>query len=77
MSKSVKSLLLNFVCFAVLFLVSRYVLGQYTHLSGVWKPITAFVISTIISPQFKAIKTHEGEKIFMKWLFMKGVKEIK
>lgn len=77
MSKSVKALLLNFICFAVLFLLAKYLIGRYTHLSGIWKPITAFVISTLVSPQFKAIKTLEGEKIFFKWLFMKGVKEIK
>lgn len=77
MSKSVKSLVLNFICFAVLFLLTKYLLGRYTHLSGIWKSITAFVISTLIAPQFKAIKTHDGEKIFVKWLFLKGVKEIK
>jgi hypothetical protein len=30
-----------------------------------------------LAPKFQAVKTNEGEKIFMKWLFIKGVKEVK
>ena len=49
----------------------------YTGLTGFWIPITAFVVGTILAPQFQAIQTNEGEKLFMKWLFLKGVREIK
>ncbi|MFM2231154.1 MAG: hypothetical protein RL607_2412, partial [Bacteroidota bacterium] len=28
-------------------------------------------------PKFQAVKTAQGEKLFMSWLFLKGVKEIK
>jgi len=30
-----------------------------------------------LAPKFQAVKTNEGEKLFMKWLFIKGIKEIK
>lgn len=76
MSKSAKALLLNFICFAVLFFATRYLVSSFTNLTGFWKPITAFIVATLISPQFKAIKTLDGEKIFVKWIFLKGVKEI-
>jgi hypothetical protein len=36
----------------------------------------AFVIGTILAPKFQAVNTREGEKLFMKWLFVKGVKEV-
>ncbi len=42
-----------------------------------WVPITAFVVSTILAPKFQAVKTNDGEKLFMKWLLIKGIKEIK
>jgi hypothetical protein len=38
--------------------------------------MTAFVIGTILAPKFQAVTTREGEKLFMKWLFVKGVKEV-
>jgi hypothetical protein len=36
----------------------------------------AFVIGTILAPKFQAVNTKDGEKLFMKWLFVKGVKEV-
>jgi hypothetical protein len=35
------------------------------------------VISTILAPKFQAISTKDGEKIFMKVIFVKGVKEVR
>jgi len=49
---------------------------MYTNLEGLWIPFTAFVVGTILSPKFYAVKTKDGEKLFMSWLFVKGVKEI-
>ncbi|MBP6557055.1 MAG: hypothetical protein KAX93_02345 [Flavobacterium sp.] len=76
MSKKTKALLYNLICFAFIFVALRFVLDTYTQLSGLWLPITAFVIGTILAPKFQAIKTREGDKIFMKWLFLKGIKEV-
>jgi hypothetical protein len=39
-------------------------------------PVTAFIVGTILAPKFQAIKTQEGEKIFMKWIFIKGIKQL-
>jgi hypothetical protein len=38
--------------------------------------MVAFVIATVFAPKFQAVKTKEGEKLFMKIVFVKGVKEI-
>lgn len=76
MTKKTKALLYNLFCFAAIFVAVRFLLDLYTHLSGLWLPLTAFVIGTILAPKFQAIQTKEGEKIFMKWLFIKGIKEV-
>lgn len=77
MSKRNKAFIYQIVCFALLFIPLRFIIGKYTELSGYWIPLTSFVIATIISPKFQAIRTNEGEKLFVKWLFVKEVKEIK
>lgn len=71
-----RALLYQMGCFGVLYLTSRYLIGHYTALTGLWVSITAFVIGTILVPQFQAIKTKDGEKLFMKWIFIKGVRII-
>jgi hypothetical protein len=53
------------------------VVAKTTNREGMWISITAFVLGTILAPQFQAVKTKEGDKMFMKWIFMKDVKEIK
>ena len=62
--------------FAVLFILVRYALDQYSSLSGFWVPFTAFVVGTLLSPTFQAVKTKDGERLFVSWIFVKGVKEI-
>ncbi len=62
--------------FAILFIAFRYLIFTYTNLTGLFIPFTAFVVGTIFSPKFQAVKTREGEKLFMSWLFIKGIKEL-
>ena len=77
MSLKVKAFILQLISFATLFIICRYLLISYTHLEGIWISITAFVLGTILAPQFQAVETKEGPKLFMKWIFLKDVKEIK
>jgi hypothetical protein len=77
MSKSIKSLLYNFLAFAIFFFPFRFLIDAYTQLEGLWIPSVAFVIATLLSPKFQAINTKDGEKLYVKWLFLKGFKEIK
>jgi hypothetical protein len=39
--------------------------------------MTGFMVALLLAPKFQMVKTQNGEKIFMKWLFIKGVKEVK
>jgi len=77
MSLKTKAFIYQLLSFAVLFILIRFLVDAYSNLEGFWIPLTAFVAGTILSPQFQAVKTNEGEKLFMKWIFMKGIKEIK
>ena len=72
----VRAFLYQLGCFAILFILARFLVEKYTDLTGFWIPITAFVVGTLLSPKFQAAKTKDGEKLFMKWIFMKGIREI-
>lgn len=72
----VRAFLYQLGCFGILFILFRFLLGKYTHLEGAWVSVTAFVIGTILAPKFQAAKTKDGEKLFMSWIFIKGIKEI-
>ena len=72
----IRAFLYQLGCFAILFISVRYLVAMYTPLTGFWVPMTAFVVGTLLSPKFKAMKTPDGEKLFMKWIFMKEVREI-
>lgn len=76
MSKKVKAFLYNLTCFAILFIIFRYLIEQYSSLTGYFIPLTAFVVGTLLAPKFQAAKLQGEEKIFMRWIFMKGVKVI-
>ena len=76
MSKKVKAFLYNFFGFVVIYLPTLYLVDAFTHLNGFWIPMTGFMVALILAPKFQAIKTQGGEKIFMKWLFLKDVKEV-
>lgn len=71
-----RAFLYQLVSFAILFISFRYLIFRYTNLTGLFIPFTAFVVGTILSPKFQAVKTRDGEKLFMSWLFIKGIKEL-
>jgi len=75
MSNKTKALLYNLICFAAIFIIVRLLLGEYSGLTGLWLPVTTFVLSTILAPKFQAVTTRDGDKIFMKWMFIRGIKQ--
>ena len=72
----VRGFLYQLGCFAILFIAGRFVIANYTQLTGIWIPMTAFIVATLIAPKFQAVKTKDGEKLYMKWIFIKGIREI-
>ncbi|WP_395052424.1 hypothetical protein [Flavobacterium sp.] len=77
MSKKTKAFIFQLLSFAVLFFTARYLVATFTTLTGFWIPFAAFIVGTILAPKFQAVKTKDGEKLFMKWIFLKGIREIK
>ncbi|RZJ75417.1 MAG: hypothetical protein EOO45_05665 [Flavobacterium sp.] len=76
-NKKWKALAYNFLCFAVLYTAAYFLIVKFTNLEGFWIPITAAVVSSILAPKFQVINYQGEDKIFMKWMFTKGVREIK
>ena len=77
MSKKTKAFLFNLLGFTIFYIISYFVVMTFGVLQGLWIAATSFVISTLLAPKFQAVKTNEGEKLFMKWIFIKELREIK
>ncbi len=77
MSKlQIKAFIFQLLCFIIFFLTTKYLVLQLTSLTGFKVSLIAFVIGTFFAPKFKATKTNEGEKLYMKWIFSKRLIEI-
>ncbi|MEK6154357.1 hypothetical protein WIW50_13885 [Flavobacteriaceae bacterium 3-367] len=71
-----RALLFNFLGFALLFIVIRLILGYYMPINRIFLAVASAIAANILAPKFGAIQTDEGEKVLMKWVFMKGTREI-
>lgn len=76
MNLKTKAFLFQLLSFAVFFIPLRLTIDYFTTLERFWPPFFAFILTLILAPKFQFAKTNEGEKIFMKWIFVKGVKSI-
>ena len=77
MNKQNKSFVYNLLGFLPIYVITYVLVSQFTDLSGLWIPLTAFMVTLLLSPKFQYVKKMGEEKIYMKWLFIKGVKEVK
>ena len=76
MSKKNKALLYNLFSFGILYVFIRYILIDYTSLTGFMRPLASFVVATLLAPKFQAGVVNGEEKIYMRWLFLKDAKEV-
>lgn len=77
MSKKTKAFLYNLAGFTLFFIPTWMVCTNLFNMQGFLPKFIALIVSIVLSPKFQFIKTAEGDKIFMKWLFLKGIREIK
>ncbi|CAM3946420.1 MULTISPECIES: hypothetical protein [Flavobacterium] len=77
MSKKTKAFLYNFLSFVAIYIPALFIVKLIVNSESVIVSIFAFVISLVLGPKFQYVKTSEDEKIFMKWIFVKGIKEVK
>ncbi len=76
MSIKNKALLYNFLGYAVLFIIIRFFIIEFFALNHFVKLIIAAILATLLAPKFAVIKTKEGARLVMKWIFIKGFKEL-
>lgn len=77
MNLQTKAILYNFLGFAPIYFSCYYVLLNITTITGFWLPLISALVAIVFAPKFQAVQTQNGKKLFVKWLFKKGVKEIK
>lgn len=77
MSKSSKAFLYNFLGFAIIYLIFYFgIKFLFPNITWYWFPISAAIAGTFLAPKFQAAKINGIDKLFMKFIFLKGVREI-
>lgn len=71
-----KALLYNFLAFAILFLIFRFGLTYLFAIEAIYVSLVSAVIAMVLAPKFAVAHIHDKEKLMMKWIFIKGVKEV-
>jgi Na+-driven multidrug efflux pump len=77
MNKQNKAFVYNLLGFVFFYCLSYFLLYMFTGVRGLWLGLISFVVTTILTPKFQYSRQAGGDKIFMSWLFMKGIKEVK
>jgi len=76
MSKKNKVFIVMFLCFGLIFTITRIAIGYFFNIPSIYGSVISAIAATVLSPQFKVFKTNQGEKVYMRWLFNKKVKEL-
>ncbi len=69
-------LIYNFLSFAILFLIFRFGLSLFLTLDSFYLALIAAISASVLAPKFAVLKTETGDKILLKWIFIKGFKEL-
>ncbi|WP_036153306.1 hypothetical protein [Maribacter forsetii] len=69
-----KVLIYNFLGFAVLFVLFRFLLYISLSINSIYLSAIAAIAASILAPKFAVAKIEGLEKIVMKWVFVKGFK---
>lgn len=73
-----KALLFNFVCFGLIFVLLRVVVFRvlFPEINTMFAALVSGFVAIFLSPRFATASTDQGEKLFVKWIFFKNVKQI-
>ncbi|MHA3789332.1 hypothetical protein ACX0HA_14070 [Flavobacterium hauense] len=77
MNKQNKAFVYNLLGFVFFYCLSYFLLYTFTGARGWMLPLISAVVTTILTPKFQYARQAGGDKIYMSWLFMKGIKEVK
>lgn len=76
MKPQFKAAFYNLLFFVPIYSIA-YFSFRYFNVQGFLVPLLSALITVIVAPKFSTVKTQTGEKIFMKLIFKKEVKEVK
>jgi len=76
MSPKTKAILLNFLGFAILFLVARIAFGFFFNIDRLYLALGAAIVASVLAPKFAVAEVDGSNKILMKWIFIKGFRKI-
>ncbi len=69
-----KVLIYNFLGFAVLFVLFRFLLYISLSINSLYLSAIAAIAASLLAPKFAVAKIEGLDKIVMKWVFIKGFK---
>jgi hypothetical protein len=58
------------------FLLIRICISYFLEINNLINLLLVGLITIILAPKFAVVKEQDGEKIKMKWIFFKGVKDV-
>jgi len=71
-----KVLVFNFLGFAILFVLFRFGLSLFLQLDSFYMSLIAAISASFLAPKCAIVKKNGIDKIVMKWIFIKGFKEL-
>lgn len=76
MKPKYKVFIYNFLGFAMLFVLFRFGLSLVLKLETFYMALIAAILASILAPKFAVVQKEGLDKIVMKWIFIKGFKEL-
>ncbi|UWX55964.1 hypothetical protein NYZ99_06345 [Maribacter litopenaei] len=76
MSLKQKALLFNFLGFAAIFLVMRFGLPYFLSIKPLYISLFSALLAMVLAPKFAIAQVEGTKKLMMKWIFLKGFKEL-
>lgn len=77
MSLKTKGFIFNLLAFSLIYLPAYFGFLRFSWFESIWCAVGAALVASLLAPKFQTVQTQTGLKLFMSWIFMKGVKEIK
>ncbi|PIB38869.1 hypothetical protein [Maribacter sp. 4G9] len=71
-----KALLYNFLGFAAVFLLFRFALPYVLAIKPLYVSLVSAALAMILAPKFAVAHIEGTKKVMMKWIFLKGFKEL-
>lgn len=71
-----KTLLYNFLTFALVFLIARFGLVYLFEIRPMYISLLSAVLAMVVAPKFAVAHMGGREKLVMKWIFLRGFKEL-